>query len=404
MTIVERLVTIQGALPDLFRLRSGALVDTPEAWGRRRGELRALLHETVYGPLPPAPRAVRGELLHREHPVPRFGGAYHFIYRIHIESGARPFWFHLDLLVPPIARSDGGAPLDALEMIVPDTAGGRPQPWPRLPVVLTSDGCWSFVTDEVANEVLRRGYILARFNRTEIVPDNHAMPEPRDTSLYLVYPETPFRCLGAWAWGFHRVMDFLPSLNYADPKRVAAVGHSRGGKSALLAAATDERIALAAPNNSGNGGAGCFRWQGPGCETIRDSVTMVPHWYAPRFAEFAEREQDLPVDLHALKALVAPRALVSTEALDDAGANPLGTWHTHLAAREVYRFLGVPERIGICFRPGGHDHGLADWRAFLDFADWQMLGAAAARRFNLSPDPFCPDPTLHANPPSRKSP
>ena len=34
----------------------------------------------------------------------------------------------------------------------------------------------------------------------------------------------------------------------------------------------------------------------------------------------------------------------------DHHANPSGTWQTHQAAREAYRFLGNEERIGIWFR------------------------------------------------------
>ncbi len=58
----------------------------------------------------------------------------------------------------------------------------------------------------------------------------------------------------------------------------------------------------------------------------------------------------MPFDQHFLKALVAPRALLSTEGLGDLWSNPSGTWQTYLAAREVCRFLGAEERIGIPVR------------------------------------------------------
>jgi hypothetical protein len=114
---------------------------------------------------------------------------------------------------------------------------------------------------------------------------------------------------------------------------------------------------------------------------------MVPYWYSPRLAQFIGKEDELPFDQHALKALVAPRALVSTEALGDLWANPSGTYQTYLAAREVYRFLGADDRIGIWFREGEHDHGLADWQAFLDFADLQFRGLTPAYRFDANPFP-----------------
>jgi hypothetical protein len=73
--------------------------------------------------------------------------------------------------------------------------------------------------------------------------------------------------------------------------------------------------------------------------------------------------------MHFLLALVAPRALLTTEALDDAWANPPGTQRSHAAAREVFGFLGAQDRLAMHCRPGGHAHSLVDWIALLDFAD-----------------------------------
>jgi hypothetical protein len=178
------------------------------------------------------------------------------------------------------------------------------------------------------------------------------------------------------------VVDWLSTVSYVASRRIAVTGHSRGGKTALLAGATDDRIALTAPNNSGCGGAGCYRYQAQGSETIADILRNFPYWFHPRFAQFIGRVERLPLDQHTVKALVAPRALLSTEALGDLWANPEGTQVTYLAAREVYRFLKVEERIGIWFREGEHEHSLADWQAMLDFADWQLLGKKPARAFD----------------------
>jgi len=117
----------------------------------------------------------------------------------------------------------------------------------------------------------------------------------------------------------------------------------------------------------------------------------VPYWYSPRFRDYIGREEELPFDQHSLKALVAPRALLSTEALGDLWGNPSGTCQTYRAAREIYRFLGAPERIGIWFRDGEHSHGLADWKAFLDFADQQFMDKNNGTRFDIDPFPEMPN-------------
>ena len=357
-------------LPDLFRFADGARVQSRADWPRRRQELRNLLLDIEYGGLPPPPPGTDGEELHT-HTIAAWGGARHSQYRL-TTRGARPFQFLLHILVP---------------------AGAGP-----FPVMLTGDACWRDVADDIAPEVLRRGYILAEFNRVEIVPD---MPRrDRSSSLYVAYPDGDYGALAAWAWGYHRCVDFLLTLACVDAACIGVVGMSRGGKTALLAGATDERIALTAPNNSGCGGAGCFRWQGPNSEKLADILRGFPHWFGPRLPAFVGREAELPFDQHALKALVAPRALLSTEGLGDVWANPPGTWQTHAAAREVFRFLGVPDRIGICFREGGHAHELADWRVQLDFADWHFRGKQPGRRLDVNPFPDLP-PAFRWSAPAR---
>jgi hypothetical protein len=289
--------------------------------------------------------------------------ARHTQFRLHT-GPERPFHFLLHLLIP---QGDG-----------------------PFPVSLNGDACWRDSADPIVCEVIGRGCVLAQFNRVEIVPDN--LCSERSTGLYRVYPEGNYGALSAWAWGYHRCVDFLHTLPFVDAQRIAVTGHSRGGKTVLLAGATDERIALTAPNNSGCGGAGCFRWQGPQSETLADILRVFPYWFSPRLKEFIGKEAILPFDQHSLKALVAPRALLSTEALGDLWANPEGTWQTHLAAREVYRFLGAEDRIGIWYRVGGHDHGEVDWKALLDFADWQWRGKTTTTRFDRCPFDNLPRP------------
>jgi len=344
-------------LPDPFRFENGRSLRTPDDWPKRRRELFDLVVGIEYGGLPPCPSGVTGEVLHT-HKVRRFDDAGYTQYRL-VNNDDPSFHFRLDVLVP-----HGQGP---------------------FPVVLTGDGCYRYVTDDITLDILRRGFIVAQFSRTAIVPDLYN--SERTTGLYRVYPGLEFGALAAWAWGYHRCVDFLLTLDVVRRDGIAVVGHSRGGKTALLAGATDERIALTAPNGSGSGGAGCYRWQGPKSETLADTKRAIPYWFGPRLWDFVGREHGLPFDQHSLKALVAPRALLSTEGLGDLWSNPSGTWQSHLAAREVYRFLGAEDRIGIWFREGGHDHGQADWNAFLGFMEWQLRGKKPGCRFDRNPFP-----------------
>ena len=173
-----------------------------------------------------------------------------------------------------------------------------------------------------------------------------------------------------------RVMDYLETCDDVEQSHVGIVGHSRGGKTALLAGALDQRFALVAPNGSGCGGAGCFRIEEGDVETLEiiTRPNRFGYWFHPRLREFAGRENELPIDQHFLKALVAPRALICTDALEDEWANPTGNRATSRAAQKVFDLLSARHRNGLHFREGGHDLTEKDWTAILDFADWHFRG------------------------------
>lgn len=346
-------------LPDVLRSDSGVIIDHPDQWPARRAEIAAHLLPLAYGPLPPTPATTGFELLHSAR-VARLDGAELLSFRV------LPGWG------PPFS----------LRVFVP--AGAV-----TCPLLLNGDGCWHYASDEVIAAVLARGLVFAQFNRVEIAPDPlvHSGGQP------------PYAALACWAWGYHRAIDTLlqarqqakaGTLGSIDPLRIAVVGHSRGGKAALLAGATDTRIALTSANNSGAGGAGCFRWLGPGAESLADVTRAYPHWFGPGLGKFVGREGALPFDLHFLKALIAPRALLTTEALGDAWANPQGSWLTHQAALAVFQLLGMPANLAMVCRAGEHDHSLADWHTLLEFCDSIFSGQAHPLGPAVSPFPDLP--------------
>jgi len=328
------------ALPDPFLRPDGTRVRTRREWRAQRDVLlRRVLHYE-YGALPLA-AAVAGDVL-RSRTLRRSRAVEHAM-RLRI-GNERPLSVRMILTVP-----DGGGP---------------------FPVIVRGDLGWARTRPEIVAAVVQRGYALADFDRTQIAADAAG-----ETGVHRLQKGYDGGRIAAWAWGFHRVIDYLETLPFVDRTRIVVTGHSRGGKAALLAGATDARIALTAPNNSGCGGAGCFRIAGRGSEDIRAITKTFPYWFHARFAQFAgARVARLPFDQHTVKALVAPRALFSTEALGDLWANPRGTQVSHRAAKEVFAFLGAADRTDIRFRDGGHGHNASDWAALLDFADWQLFG------------------------------
>lgn len=345
-------------LPDPFRSPDGQRVANKAQWPSRRREILDQVLALEYGGLPPTPDDLRIEPLHT-YQARRFGPDVRYgQYRL-LLGEAPSFHFRLELLHP-----DGKTP---------------------CPVILTGDDCYVSASDEICRALLARGYALALFNRTEIVPDLHR--SDRDQGLYLVHPELSFGAIAAWAWGYHRAVDALTQIECADAERIAITGHSRGGKTVLLAGATDERIAVTAPNASGCGGTGSFLCQGAGCERLADIIRAVPYWFGPRLPEFVDREPDLGFDQHFLISCVAPRPFINTCGVGDHWANPSGTWQNLLAARAVYRFLGAEDHIGWSYRPGGHDHGTEDWGRMLDFLGWHWEGIDKGDWFQAWPYP-----------------
>jgi hypothetical protein len=330
-----------GVLPELLRLADGSHVRNAAQWYAHVREVGPPWLRLVYGPLPPEPELQRASLLHGIE-LAQFGGARISSWRIATGPAPRRD-FTLQVIAPP-----------------GDT---------RRPVILSGDACWRYASDAVLSELLRRGYALAQFNRVEIAADL-AQADDRDRMPGV-------QAIAAWAWGYRRCVDALSNMDGIDPAAIAVTGHSRGGKAALLAGALDGRIALTHANNSGTGGSGSFRSQGEGSETLAQLVGAFAHWMGPELAAYAGREANLHYDQHLLKAMVAPRALLTTDARGDLWANPSGCQHTFEAARAVYRLLGVEQRCAIVMREGGHPMQVGDWRALLDFADAQWPGRPA---------------------------
>jgi hypothetical protein len=250
-------------------------------------------------------------------------------------------------------------------------------------VVLDGDGCWRYFSDDIVSRVVARGNIAASFDRTALAADDR--DNYRDTGLYRLLPDAGFGALSAWAWGYHRCVDALATIDGVRPEQIAITGHSRGGKTVLLAGATDERIALVNPNNSGTGGCAPNHRKTDKAEVVADFFRSGNiFWFGKDFAEHRDRDAELPYEQHYLHALVAPRLLLQTEAYEDAGASPPGSYASCLEARRVYEFLGAPEALGWAFREGGHNHQVEDYEALLDFMDCAFHERDVRRDFQRS--------------------
>jgi hypothetical protein len=393
-------------LPDPLRFTDGTPVAVAAAWReKRRPELFRLFEEHVYGRSPGPPPGVRFVVF--ESDANALGGlATRRQVRVLLDGTEDGPSFEILLYVPNAIRR----PVPAfLGLNFDGNHAVHSDPNIRLSTRWIGEG--SGVVDHRATDaargtdaaawpverILDRGYALATVYYGDLEPDH---PEGwKDGVRSRIGPGTTGRfapddwgAISAWAWGLSRALDDLLSDGDVDGRRVAVVGHSRLGKTALWAGASDERFAMVVSNDSGEGGAALARRKFG--ERTEDITRVFPHWFCGRYRTYAGREEALPVDQHELLALVAPRPLYVASATEDLWADPHGEFLAAQAAEPVYRLLGrpglgvdewpVPDRpvgdsIGYHLRRGKHALLAYDWEQFLDFADRNLRDARTSR-------------------------
>lgn len=409
---------IEARPPALQALGGDAAVTDFATWQERRAPmLRQMFAEKMYGAYP-APMAVH--ILSRQMIAPiAFGGAAR-VEQWEIGLGADPsapeFRYHLALVLPRAAKGPiplvlmenfcgNAAALRKIKGIAPPAGGGcKEGGFSRL---LTKAIFGSRIQEPPFGQILGRGYGVAAFYAGEIVPDQ-AMGAlaPLET---LTPPGIPADqrpgAIMAWAWAYSRTYEALSADARFDPRRIAIWGHSRNGKAGLVAAAFDPRLPAVIALQPGTGGASLGR-DGVG-ESTAQITQAYPHWFAPAYSAFADRQEDLPIDQHQLLALIAPRPVLVGGARRDVWSDPIGALSALHGADPVYRLTGAPpftqtdprrskldQPLAYFMRPGLHGVHQVDWDRALDFLDaqWGVPRESLTRPQSASPRPRAAHP------------
>jgi hypothetical protein len=400
-------------LPDPLVFKDGKPVRTARDWAKRRPEILELFADNFFGRSAEA-RKIRYEVFDEDHHA--LGGkAIRRQVTIYF-SGRKDFSGHKDkdsgrkdkdkdkdkdenkagptedLLIYLPAQAKGPVPLilalnfNGNQAVVSDSAVRLPMVWNRQTHQPESATEASRGTDRQfeVEKVLERGYGFATIYYQQIEPDFPDGWKYGVRQLFLHRPprDSEWGAIGAWSYGLSRAMDYLEHDNGVDSKRVAIMGHSRLGKTVLWAGALDVRFAMVIANCPGEGGASLVR-RNYG-ETIANITSKFGYWFAPKLAEFGDRVEQLPVDMHELIALMAPRPVYVTGAVEDQWADPKGEFLACVAAGPVFRLLGaqdlgtdqMPEvnqpvihTIAYHMRDGKHDVLPFDWEQYLKLMD-----------------------------------
>ena len=350
---------VLGRLPDIFTMDNGDKLTDPKDWQKRRAEIYKTAVELQYGTIPPAPEFLEIETLYK--------GKTSNSYKITTGPRACPVTFRMQVFHPDAEK---------------------------YPVIVDGDMCFAYFThNDFISTALEGGIAWACFDRTELAHDIRGEGR-RKGQLYEAYPDHTFGALGAWAWGYSRCVDALLQLELADPDMIVFSGHSRGGKTAMLAGVLDERAAIVNPNETNAGSCSCYRIHMTALnengvdkksETLADLLSKFDFWMGEGMAEYANREQDLPFDCHFLKAMVAPRTLFISEAVHDIWGNPIGSWQTSMAAKELYKFLGAEDELYWYFRDGRHKHDVEDVAMLVNLIRHKKYGEPLSDRFFRRP-------------------
>lgn len=347
--------------PELMVSFDGTVPVTSAAQWRdfRRGELTALLGHYVYGALPPA---VAPGVTKVEDVAALLPGVDYREYEL--ELGERSLFLAVfspaGATRPPVFL---GLNKCGNQSLLPDP---RIRPTTSHVIAACDPARGSQAALWPVADVVAAGFALATFHESDAAPDDAA--RVRDGLIGALDVGGPaaarWGALSAWAYALHRAVDALQTLE-VDAAGITVVGHSRRGKAALWAAALDERIAGVVAHQSGRGGAPLTRSsQGETVELINGAF---PHWFDDVFPTFAGKEARLPVDQHALVALVAPRRVLLSEGDDDGWADPQGSKRSLELARPAWTLLSAsPEGLTAWqTRPGGHEIHRDDWLRFI---------------------------------------
>lgn len=361
-------------LPDPLRTLDGRTITTVAEWEKiRRPELLELFRAQVYGRVPDTAYTQAFRVV-SENSGALGGAATRKEIEITVSARGKALAIRLFLFTPNHATS----PVPAFLLM------GNSSVDHYDPAVARPSGYWPVETG------IARGYAMAAFWSWDADPDQKADVDFKDGAHALLDagPRQPdsWATIAAWAWGMSRCLDYLVTDPAIAADRVAVVGHSRAGKTALWAAAQDERFAMACSNDSGTGGAALSRRRTKEKESVEAINRLFPHWFATNFKAFGGREQEMPVDQHLLLALIAPRTVCVASASQDLWADPRGEFLSLVATRPAYELYGLGglgdrtemppigeplhgEGAHYWIREGRHALTAADWKFYFDSAD-----------------------------------
>jgi len=356
-------------LPPLLQTTNGEKVKNVTTWEKkRRHEILSLFEENIYGQMPSKFDSLNFNIINEKTDA-MDGKAHLKEIQVSVWNKGNSVSFPIVLFIPN--KRTKPAPV----FLLINNRGKRNTD----PTRQQKSSFWP------AEMIIDSGYAIASFHNADIAPDGKETYQ--NGILNQLFPEqlekdNGMKAIGSWAWAASRVMDYFLTDKDIDAKKVAIVGHSRGGKTALWAGAQDQRFAMVFNSCSGSTGASLARRKYG--ETVSLINKQFGHWFNNNYKKFSNNVDSLPVDQHMLIGLIAPRPVYTTNATQDRWADPYGSFLSLVNAKPIYdlyrKHVTLPpsmpmpnspilnSAIGYHFREGAHDLNVYDWTNFIKFA------------------------------------
>lgn len=235
-------------------------------------------------------------------------------------------------------------------------------------------------------EIIDRGYAVMTFCYKDVTSDDGDFSNGIADVWYRGEKRDPHAAgkISMWAWAAMRLADYAETLPEIDKSRIFVVGHSRLGKTALLAGALDDRFACAFSNDSGCSGAAVSR--GKNGETIRDICNKFDYWFCENYIKYVDNEDLLPFDQHFLLAANVGHKVYVASAKEDLWSDPDAEFLSCRLACDYFKANGqkamLPEKntaspgdffhggdIGYHIRSGKHYLSREDWKLYMDYLE-----------------------------------
>ena len=343
-------------IPSVLKFADGTTV-TKENAAERRAEILDILQKHAYGYMPPAPDFVKGEEIYFNDKSSAAGFGIWKTINLTFAIKDKSFTFPTDIIFPKGVEK------------------------PPL-VVLSYFGSGPFREFIPVEYLIGKGVAIAAVCYNDVTSDNADFSDGMAAIIGERADDADTGKIAMWAYAESRILDYVLATENVDTEKIAVAGHSRLGKTALVAGAFDERFKYVFSNSSGCAGAAIAR--GNTGERTHYITYHADQWFCKKYATYGEKEEIMPFDQHFLLAAIAPRKVYVASSQDDAWADPKSEHLSCCCASEMYDVYGIPGficedrapepgdkfhegNIAYHMRAGFHFFSMKDWATFLEY-------------------------------------